>query len=390
MRRIPVQRRLGDPAARQLLRRDGRRRGAVAAGDAAARRRTRPGPRRRPHGAGDRLLPRRRVRVPEDVRRARGVPRQACAAGVRGRLPRRDGLRERRARRAAAVRLLRLLRRRSTPTCATARTTRSASRPRAHQDSRWYSGAGIYRDTVHLVVGDAGAHRPRRRPGHHARRRRRRSRSSRSRRRSRTTAADSRTRRRASPRSATPTARSSRPTTSPVTVLPGRARRRAAAALRRATRRCGAPDAPALYTAPVDPAGRRRRRRRRHGRPSASGPCRSTRSAACGSTARRSKLRGACIHHDNGAARRGDDRPRRGAPGRAAQGGRLQRHPQRAQPDEPGDARRLRPARHARHGRDVRHVDREQEPTSTTRSTSPSGGSATSRRWCARTSTTRA
>ena len=42
----PVQRRLGDPAARQLLRRDGRRRGAVAAGDAAARRRARPRPRR--------------------------------------------------------------------------------------------------------------------------------------------------------------------------------------------------------------------------------------------------------------------------------------------------------------------------------------------------------
>ena len=44
----------------------------------------------------------------------------------------------------------------------------------------------------------------------------------------------------------------------------------------------------------------------------------------------------------------------------------------------------------ARHGRDVRHVDRAARPTTTTRCASPSGGSATSRRWCARTSTTRA
>ena len=89
-------------------------------------------------------------------------------------------------------------------------------------------------------------------------------------------------------------------------------------------------------------------------------------------------------------ARIGGDRARRGAPRRAPQGGGLQRDPQRAQPAQPGHARRLRPPRHARHGRDVRHVDRGQVRRSTTRSPSPSGGSATSRRWSRRTSTTRA
>ena len=43
---------------------------------------------------------------------------------------------------------------------------------RAHEDSRWYSGAGIHRP-VHLVVGRAHAHRPGRRPRHDHRRRRR-------------------------------------------------------------------------------------------------------------------------------------------------------------------------------------------------------------------------
>ena len=36
---------------------------------------------------------------------------------------------------------------------------------RAHEDSRWYSGAGIYRP-VHLVVGGGHAHRSGRRAGH--------------------------------------------------------------------------------------------------------------------------------------------------------------------------------------------------------------------------------
>ena len=46
------------------------------------------------------------------------------------------------------------------------------------------------------------------------------------------------------------------------------------------------------------------------------------------------KLRGACIHHDNGLLGAGADAARRGAPRRAAQGRRLQRDPQRAQPDQ--------------------------------------------------------
>ena len=64
------------------------------------------------------------------------------------------------------------------------------------------------------------------------------------------------------------------------------------------------------------------------------------------------KLRGACIHHDNGPLGAAAIAARRGTARRAPQGRRVQRHPQRAQPDQPRDARRLRPARHARDGRD--------------------------------------
>ena len=101
-------------------------------------------------------------------------------------------------------------------------------------------------------------------------------------------------------------------------------------------------------------------------------------------------LRGACVHHDNGpiGAATIDRAEERRVELLKAAG--LQRHPQRAQPDEPGDARRLRPARDARHGRDVRHVDRAEDRPTTTPCASPTGGRPTSRPWSARTSTTRA
>ena len=103
-------------------------------------------------------------------------------------------------------------------------------------------------------------------------------------------------------------------------------------------------------TVPVHvPRHAARRRRRRSMRTTTTFGIRvavaSTRSAGCASTASTVDLRGACVHHDNGPLGAATHRPSRGAPGRAAQGGRVQRHPQRPQPDEPGDARRLRPAR---------------------------------------------
>ena len=108
------------------------------------------------------------------------------------------------------------------------------------------------------------------------------------------------------------------------------------------------------------PCGTARRRWTTTPSPSASARCRSTRERGLRINGEPVKLRGACVHSDNGVLGAADDRPRRRAPGRAAQGGRVQRAAQRAQPDEPGDARRLRPARRARHGRADRHVDREQ------------------------------
>ena len=63
------------------------------------------------------------------------------------------------------------------------------------------------------------------------------------------------------------------------------------------------------------------------------------------------KLRGACVHSDNGVlgAAAIDRAEERRVELLKAAG--LQRAAQRAQPDEPGDARRLRPARRAGHGR---------------------------------------
>ena len=72
-------------------------------------------------------------------------------------------------------------------------------------------------------------------------------------------------------------------------------------------------------------------------------------------------LRGACVHHDNGplgAATIGRAEERRVELLKEAG---LQRHQERAQPLEQADARRLRPPRGARHGRDLRHVDAAEE-----------------------------
>ena len=115
---------------------------------------------------------------------------------------------------------------------------------RAHLDSRWYTGAGIYRD-VHLIVEEPGPHRPRRRP---------------------VTTPDIDSDRavvevaveveNSGPATTTLTlaaavaaedmARSSAPQL-PVTLLPGDARHRASAALRRRTLPCGASKHPSLY-----------------------------------------------------------------------------------------------------------------------------------------------
>ena len=104
------------------------------------------------HGAGAGYVPGGVVRVPDDARRARGVPRQARAAGVRGRLPHRDGLRERRPRRPLGDGVHGLHRRPRRPPAVTAQDNEIRVVCRAHEDSRWYSGAGIHRP-VHLVVG---------------------------------------------------------------------------------------------------------------------------------------------------------------------------------------------------------------------------------------------
>ena len=288
--------------------------------------------------------------VPEEYRD------KTVIARVRGRLPRRGGLHQRRVRGAAPERLHQLLRQ-GRPVPALRRAEhRSASRRARTEDSRWYTGAGIYRDTkiivgdlvhvaldgVRITTPDIDAERAvvavATTVENEARA-------------TRTVRVDH-----ADPRRRTAQVVASG--SAPVTLLPAHERARAAAAVRArpgaVERGRARPSTPRETTVTE---GDDRARRGAHAR-SASGRCSSTRSTGCGSTARPSKLRGACIHHDNGLLGAAADRACRGAPRRAPQGGRLQRHPQRAQPDQPGHARRVRPARDARHGRDVRHVDR--------------------------------
>ena len=83
----------------------------------------------------------------------RSTATSVVLARVRGRLPHRDGVRQRQLRRPLGDRIHRLLwfdaRR---PSCASATNNEIRVVCRAHKDSRWYSGAGIHRP-VHLVVG---------------------------------------------------------------------------------------------------------------------------------------------------------------------------------------------------------------------------------------------
>ena len=217
---------------------------------------------------------------------AGGAPGQADPGRVRGRLPGRDGLRQRELRRAAPLRVLAVPYRRD-------RFLRFGAgneirvEARAHKDSRWYTGAGIYRGTW-LLTGDLVRIAPDRirvttptpTPS---------GRSSRSPPGLRTIR--SRSGRRASaPRSATPQERR-RGDTCQVSVLPGEP----ATARQRLYVRAPVllePESPALYTAHVTLTGDEGRRTRgvrqtRRRLPSASARCGSTPHAGCGSTARR-------------------------------------------------------------------------------------------------------
>ena len=204
---------------------------------------------------------------------------------------------------------------------------------RTHLDSRWYAGAGIYRD-VHLDREGGRAHRCRRRQGHHTGRRQRRRRGRGRRRHRERRAATTTTYRLDVLIVDARAARSSAHGSSPVTVLPGDAGDRPTPAVRRRIRRCGASTAPNLYVVRLD-APRRRptsstKKRRSFGiRSLQLDPRHGLR--INGETV---KLRGACIHPDNGPLGAAAMRPSRGAQDRAAERGRLQRHPQLPQPDE--------------------------------------------------------
>ena len=214
---------------------------------------------------------------------------------------------------------------------------------RTHLDSRWYAGAGIYRD-VHLVVKRTGAFRARRRAGHHSRRRRRsRGGRGRGRRRERRRRSRRPSRARRAP-SSTRTASTVATATSPVTLLPGDQRHRAAPAVR-----AGPAAVERRLPAPVR---RRRRAERRRRRARLDGETRSTFGIR---TLQLDPVRRPADQRRAGEAARRLHPPRQRPPrrrldaaaprsaGSAAQGGRLQRDPQRTQPDEPRPARRLRP-----------------------------------------------
>ena len=226
------------------------------------------------------------------------------------------------------------------------------------RDARWYSGAGIYR-TGPPRRRRAGAPRARRRARDHpGRRRRRRGGRGRDRRGERLARHDDhdghdRDRRRHR-------RRSSLATSAPLTMFPGRPETLRQRLFVAQPRRWSV-DQPALYTCRtvvLDDDGAELDRRAtdlRH--PHDRGR---RRSVACASTANPSSCAARASTTTTACSAR-DHRPRRRAPGRDAQGGRLQRAAQRAPPDEPGDARRVRPHRHARDGRDLRHVDRAQD-----------------------------
>ncbi len=217
---------------------------------------------------------------------------------------------------------------------------------KAHKDSRWYSGAGIYRP-VHLLVAD---------PVHFALDGLRVTTPDIDADRAVVSIAstvDNDTRHTVTARIAWsiagPDGAEIAATSAPVTILAGLVCDRAGSP----RRACSGALAPRPSGAPRcagDPS-RRSGRRDRHG-------CRGLRhpSPAAGSAAGPPHQR----RHGEAArrvraprqrpARRGLDRRRGGPAGASAQSGRIQRAAQRAQPDEPRDARCVRPPRRARDG----------------------------------------
>ena len=121
---------------------------------------------------------------------------------------------------------------------------------RAHKDSRWYTGAGIYRP-VHLLVADPDAHRARRHPRHDARHRRRARRDLGRHARSRTPPATRRTTRIAWS-VVGPDGTEVAATSAPVTVLPGDAST-ARVRLSVAAPQLWHPDSPRLYSVHARP-----------------------------------------------------------------------------------------------------------------------------------------
>ena len=208
---------------------------------------------------------------------------------------------------------------------------------RAHDDSRWYSGAGIYRSVwllrgprVHLVPGGLQVSTPEIdddvavvavawRCG---------------------TSPSDRSRRRPAGRGARPDGTVVAGAEAPVTTVPGDVLDGAAAALRPGAASLGSRRSLPLHL-PGHPAGRTTRsstRRSTHLRDplpvgsTRAGPAHQRGAGPAAGRLRAPRQRPArCGHH----------RPGRGAPGRAAQSGRVQRHPERPQPLEQADARRL-------------------------------------------------
>ena len=158
MIRDVFQRGLGVPAQGQPLRGAGRRRGALPAGDAAARRDDRAGARRagRPGHAGRAAPAPTFPAAPSSTARPSPCRRSTGAGGSS--LSSRASTGTRWSTSTATTpgsaptgtRFSALTR---TVSCASAQDNEIRVEARAHQDSRWYTGAGIYRDTWLLTGG---------------------------------------------------------------------------------------------------------------------------------------------------------------------------------------------------------------------------------------------
>ena len=228
---------------------------------------------------------------------------------------------------------------------------------RAHQDSRWYTGAGIYRD-VRLIIEARCPHRSRWRahlhPGHRGRPGSRRGRCRRREHRSRhhDGAPGVRDRRGRSSLTWPATARRS-----PCCPASGSPSGSGCYVARPALWAC---ESPSLYTARLELRDGDELDRRGGQSPFGIRSLQVDPKQGAAHQRQRGEAAGRLHPPRQRPARRRVDRARRGAPDRAAQGRRLQRGPERAQPDQLGAAGRVRPTRDARHGRDVRHVDLQQ------------------------------